>query len=725
MIVLGAKGGEHEACFALVKDGEPLFVYEVERFNRVKHGMSSDLTVLFQGLADHGIVPGDVDAIANCGDPGLIPERLRQLRGFLSGPAFEKAAKNVEWRHPTFHRILASAGFDEDRIVDVRHHLCHAASVFYASPFDDAAVLSIDCSGEADTAMLAHGSRRDGIKILRTISPPHSLGRFYEATTHWLGWGFGEEGKTMALAAYGDPDRYLADLSEVFHVAADGFFEFDARLSDGSFSYSNDEIVGRVFEELFGPRRRREDDLEQHHKDVAAATQHLCERAMVRLAATLKELTGSNALLLAGGVASNSVSNGVIRSLGIYRHVVVFPQVTDAGTALGAALYAYHQKQTGPHRHWEMRHPFLGRQIDVARVHEAAAAFGVEGARCGDPAAFAAERLAAGRIVGWIQGRAEIGPRALGNRSILGNPLTRGIKTRINMEVKHREDWRPFAPSVLEDDLTDFFDVTEPLPFMTVVAPLRAQWRDKLSSISHVDGTARVGSVSESFNPLFYRLIREVKAKTGIGMVLNTSFNDRGEPLVQTCAQALRLFASSGMDTMVIGNWVFEDKRNALLRDFDPLSVNCRTLGEKPTLLVALRDTDYTQRAIDVLLREQTVSTLTLCTMRKNETLRFPGNVLPLDSPAGLAELAMNWPQVVVLTPWRADRFVFDPAVYYSEIAQMCRRLIEAGTDELFWVDPPGQVVLALDVLYVHHRRQPFGTMAARAVDSHGVRRSG
>jgi len=324
MIVIGAKGGEHDACFALVKDGEPLFVYEVERFNRVKHGMSSDCAVLFQGLADYGISPGDVDVVASCGDTSLMPERIRQISGYLSGPAFARATKNVEWRHPAFQRILIAAGFEEDRVIGVRHHLCHAASVFYASPFDDAAVLSVDGSGEADTAMLAACSRRDGIKILRTIGLPHSLGRFYETATQWLGWGFGEEGKTMALAAYGDPNRYLADLSDVFRIDADGFFEFNPQLTDGSFSYSTDELVSQVFEELFGPRRKRAEGLEQRHMDVAAATQHLCERAMVRLAVALKKQTGSKVLLLAGGVASNSVSSGAIRRQGIFQRVVVF-----------------------------------------------------------------------------------------------------------------------------------------------------------------------------------------------------------------------------------------------------------------------------------------------------------------------------------------------------------------------------------------------------------------
>ncbi|MEU6884841.1 carbamoyltransferase C-terminal domain-containing protein [Streptomyces viridosporus] len=715
MIVLGAKAGEHDACFALVKDGEPLFVYEQERFNRVKHGMSSDVSVLFEGLAEHGVAPGDIDLVATCGDHGLVPERLRQAREYLTGAALERATKNVEWRHPTFHRVLAAAGFGEDRVVDVRHHVSHVASVFYASPFDDAAVLSLDCSGEADTAMLAHCTRRDGISILETIGLPHSLGRFYEAVTHWLGWGFGEEGKTMALAAYGDPKRYAADLSGLLRVDDDGLFAFDAGLTDGTFSYSTQELVTRVFEERFGPRRKRDDELEQHHKDVAAAGQYLCERVMLRLATTLKKRTGSNALLVAGGVALNSVGNGLIRREGIFPRIAVYPQVTDAGAALGAALYTYHQRErSGSHHYWEMKHPFLGREIDLDRVREAAAAAGLEGVRCDDPAAFAAERLAAGRIVGWIQGRSEIGPRALGNRSILGNPATPGIKTRINAEVKHRENWRPFAPSVLEEDLSTYFEASEPLPYMTVVAPLREEWREKLESISHVDGTARVGTVGDSFNPLFSRLIREFKQRTGMGMVLNTSFNDKGEPIVQTCEQALRLFASSGMDVLVIGDWVFEDKRGARVGDLDPLRINCRKLPDRPTLLVALQDADHAQRAMDVLGREQVVSTSAVCVVGERETPRFDGEVVRVDSQDGLFETAGNWPQVVVLVPWSADKFVFDPAVYHSETAETSRRLIEAGTHDLFWVDPSGQVVLARDVLYVHHA-QPSGVPAAYA----------
>jgi carbamoyltransferase len=198
-------------------------------------------------------------------------------------------------------------------------------------------------------------------------------------------------------------------------------------------------------------------------------------------------------------------------------------------------------------------------------------------------------------------------------------------------------------------------------------------------------------------------------------MVLNTSFNDRGEPIVQTCEQALRLFASSGMDAVVIGNWVFEDKRNSRTSGFDPLSVNCRALHDKPTLLVLLQDASYAQRAIDVLLREGSTGALTLCIMGEREAPLFPGKVLSLDRLGGLRELAAHWPQVVVLTPWTADRFVFDPVAYHSEVAEVCRRLIEAGTHELFWVDPLGQVVLALDVLYVHHPAQPFGPMTSRA----------
>jgi carbamoyltransferase len=715
MIVLGVKGGEHDACFALVKDGEPVFVYEQERFNRVKHGMSSDLTVLFEGLAEHGISPDDIDVVANCGDPDLVPERLRQAGQYLTGSAYAKAAENVKWRHPTFQRVLVAGGFAEDRVVGVRHHVCHTASVFYASRFDDAAVLSIDCSGEADTAMLSHCTDQGGVNVLESVGVPHSLGRFYESVTYWLGWGFGEDGKTMALAAYGDPERYLEKLSTVFRVADDGFFEFDSTLTDGTFSYSKEEVSDQVIEGLFGPRRTRDGELQQHHMDVAAAAQELCEQVMVRLAVTLKKRTGSNALLLTGGVASNSVGNGAIRSARVFDHVVTYPHITDSGTALGAALYVYHQKrQQKSRRRWEMRHPFLGRSIDLERIHEAADAAGLEGFQCGDPAAAAADRLAAGQIVGWIQGRSEIGPRALGNRSILGNPLTPGIKTRINLEVKHREDWRPFAPSVLEQDQGIYFDATESLPYMTIVAPVREEWREKLASISHVDGTARVGSVSESFNPLFYRLINEFKTRSGIGMVLNTSFNDRGEPIVQTCTQALRLFGSSGMDALIIGDWVFEDKQNARVDEFNPLSDNCHQLPDRPSLVVSLQNVELTQRAMNVILRQRALSVLSVCMPWACETAQINGcKVLPVDGQEGLIEAARSWPQIVALVPWRADRFIFDPSVYYSDFAEVCRSLIESGTHELFWIDIHGQIVLARDVLYVHHQKLPLGVPAA------------
>ncbi|AOW88285.1 carbamoyltransferase [Streptomyces olivaceus] len=708
MIVLGAKAGEHDACFALVKDGEPLFVYEQERFNRVKHGRSSDLSVLFEGLAEYGLAPGDVDLVATCGDHGLVPERLRQARAYLTGEALEKATKNVTWRHPTFHRLLAAAGFGEDRVVDVRHHVSHVASVFHASPFDDAAVLSLDCSGEADTAMLAHCTRRDGIGILETVGLPHSLGRFYEAVTSWLGWGFGEEGKTMALAAYGDPERYAADLSGLLQVDGDGLFRFDEGLTDGTFSYSTPELVARVFEERFGPRRGREDEIGQHHKDVAAAGQYVCERVMLTLATTLQKRTGSNALLVTGGVALNSVANGLIRKEGVFPRIAVYPQVTDAGAALGAALHTYHQRvQPDARRHWEMSHPFLGRGIDLDRVGEAAAAAGIEGVRCDDPAAFAAERLAAGQIVGWIQGRSEIGPRALGNRSILGNPATPGIRARINAKVKHRENWRPFAPSVLEEDLSTYFEATDPLPYMTVVAPLREEWRETLDAVCHVDGTARVGTVGESFNPLFSRLIRAFKQRTGLGMVLNTSFNDKGEPIVQTCEQALRLFVSSGMDALVIGDWVFEDKREARVGDLDPLRINCRGLPDRPTLLVALPEVGHAQHTVDVLGRERILTSSALCAVGEGEAPRFAGEVVRADGEDALFEIAGKWPQAVFLVPWGADKFVFDPEVYHSGTAEVSRRLIEAGTDDLYWVDPTGQVVRARDVLYVHQTPPP------------------
>jgi predicted NodU family carbamoyl transferase len=683
-IVLGTKPGQHDACFALVRDGEPLFIYEQERFNRVKHGMSSHLAVLFEALEEHSIAPRDIDLVTNCMDPGRLPERRRQVRRYLSGPAATAMDDHLAWRLPTWHRLLEAAGFGPERVVDLRHHICHAAGVYYASPYDDAAILSVDGSGETETALLAHG-RRGEIQVLRTIPHPHSLGHFYQAATFWLGWGFGEEGKTMALAAHGDPGRWRKSLDEIIEVDEQGRFRFADVDGGRSFPYTSRGLADTVFTRAFGPGRRDDEELSELHKDVAAGVQQICEEVMLRSARFLRGETGAKVLLLAGGVGLNSVSNGLILESGLFDQVVAYPQANDAGTALGGALHAHHHLGGAPRRRWHMTHACWGREIDRHDLDRAARHHGVRGAQVDDVVGVAAEILASGRIVGWVQGRAEIGPRALGNRSILADPLAPGIKDRVNERVKHRETWRPFAPSVLREDLAEYFDADHDLPYMTVVVRVRAAWRGRLSSVCHVDGTARVQTVTRESNPRFHALLVAMKQRTGLGMLLNTSLNDRGEPLVQTCDQALELFLRSEMDALVLGDHVFVDKpATADVPDFSPHRWNFAKLPRTPLLFVADAPTPATER--------------TLSRLRD-----LHPRVEMADGWAAATALAGDFGGVVHLSEHSADEFAFDPAVYGSKTADLSRALMEETGTPVLWIDRYGDVVPMQDVLYVHH----------------------
>ncbi|MFE4857450.1 carbamoyltransferase [Streptomyces sp. NPDC056670] len=684
MIILGTKPIQHDACFALVKDGEPLFIYEQERFNRVKHGMSSDLSTLFAALEEHSLTPRDIDLVTNCIDPARLDERKRQTRTFLDASAANEAAAELDWRLPTWHDSLIAAGFPAERVVSIRHHLCHAAGVFYAGPYEDAAILSVDGSGETETAMLAHGSGRD-IDVLRTTPHPQSLGHLYQAATFWLGWGFGEEGKTMALAGYGDPERCRKQLEEFVLIRDDGDFSFAPAERPAAGRYTSEEIARDVFAASFGPPRRGVEPLTQLHKDVAAAVQAVCEDIMLKSARHLRERTGSRTLLLTGGVALNSVSNGHILRSGLFDEVVVYPQANDSGTALGGALYAHHHLAGRPRGTWHMEHPYWGKRIDTENVERAATAFGQRGKRREDVVEAAADLLAAGRTVGWVQGRSEVGPRSLGNRSVLGNPLVAGIKQRINDGIKHRENWRPFAPSVLREDLSTYFEADQDLPYMTVVATIREEWRERLASVGHVDATARVQTVTERSNPRFYALLKAFKERTGVGVLLNTSYNDRGEPLVQTSEQALRLYTTSELDALAIGDWLFTDKEPApAAAPFAPWLDTFAKLPDNRILLVE-------------------GSPPLPGPMRSHLLALRPGVAVAEADQRNVDDLRAEYDTVVRYVDRTADSFVFDRALYHSETAEEARRIMREAELPVYWIDSRGDVVPARDVLYLRH----------------------
>ncbi|MEU9123224.1 carbamoyltransferase C-terminal domain-containing protein [Streptomyces sp. NPDC048506] len=684
MIILGTKPVQHDACFALVRDGEPLFIYEQERFNRIKHGMSSHLSVLFEALDEYSIAPHQIDLVTNCIDPSRLEARKRQARGYLSGPDAEDMERYLDWRIPTWHKSLLAAGFPADRVVNIPHHICHCAGVYYASPFDDSAILSVDGSGETETSMLAHGSGND-ITVLRTTPLPQSLGLFYQGATMWLGWGFGEEGKTMALAAYGDPARCRAALDAFIRVDDTGAYAFLPARRRGGNRYTSAELAATVFTRSFGPPRRPEEPLTSLHQDVAAAVQAICEEIMLNSARYLKAATGSANLLITGGVALNSAANGRIMHSGTFDRIDVYPQANDSGTALGGALYAYHRLSGSERpRRWRITHPYWGREVDLENLPDVAARHGQRGVHVGDQEA-AAELLAGGRILGWVQGRSEVGPRALGNRSILGNPLAPDIKRRINDGIKHRENWRPFAPSVLREDLAEYFEADQDLPYMTVVAPVREEWRDKLASVGHVDGTARVQTVTEESNPRFYALLKAFKRRTGLGVLLNTSFNDRGEPLVQTCEQAFRLYLTSTMDALCIGDWLFTDKEpHSPVQPFAPYLDNFARI---PTGRLAL------------------VEPAGPMPEPMKAHLMSRAEVHPVTMSEVLAEAASHrWDGVLCYLGGTADLFVFDRDLYFSDCADASRRLMEEAGLPVHWIDGWGDVTPARDVLYLHHR---------------------
>jgi carbamoyltransferase len=705
MIILGTKPAQHDACFALVRDGEPLFIYEQERFNRVKHGMSSHLSVLFDALAEHSISPRQIDLVTNCINPALLGERKQQVRRFLDGPAVGEMDAYLDWRLPTWRQVLLAAGFPAERVIDVRHHVCHCAGVYYSSPFNDAAILSLDGSGETETAMMAHGSGRD-IKILRTTDHPQSIGLFYQAATYWLGWGFGEEGKTMALAAYGDPNRFRKRVETFVEVDGDGNFRFVPLESTRDCRFTSEELVKYFFSRYFGPARPPEEPLSRLHMDVAAGVQAVCEKVMMNSARFLRRETGAEHLLLTGGVGLNSVSNGLIMRAGLFDRVVAYPQANDTGTALGGALYAYHQfVPASERRSWHMVHGYWGKRIDTDNVELAARKYGLQGVRTINVHETAADLLAAGNIVGWVQGRSEIGPRALGNRSILGNPTVPGVKDMINAGIKHREHWRPFAPSVLREDLAEYFEADQDLPYMTIVAPIREKWRGPLESVGHVDGTARVQTVTEESNPLFHALLTAFKRRTGLGVLLNTSFNDRGEPLVQTCDQALRLYAASAMDAVCIGDHVFTEK-TATAKPA-PFAAYFHNFDKLPdTRLLLLRSEGrMTAAMLQHLLRVRPCLKIAADACHALDVLPGPERSRPHIVRRLSANLQADYDAVVCYVNRPADRFIFDRDLYYSEVAELSRHVMDTACMPVYWIDATGDVTPARDVLYVHHEQ--------------------
>jgi carbamoyltransferase len=582
MILLGINAYHANASAALVRDGQLVAAAEEERFNRVKYAAGFPARAIAYCLRAAGATLRDLDHIAVPRDPWA---RLgTKLAYAVRMPQFALERARVLVRFAGLRAELARA-FDTDpsvlraRFHRVEHHKAHLASSFFVSPFDRAAVLSADGLGDFASTMWGAGAgARLGVD--GAIAFPHSLGMYYTAVTQYLGFRkFGDEYKVMGLAAYGEP-AYLDEFRRILH--APGGLAF--RLGLDYFIHQRDgadmtwresdrtpvlaRLFSRFLEERLGPARGEGEPLDQRHRDIAASLQARLEEVYFELLKTLAARTAEKALCLAGGVAFNCVANGKIFDRTPFTEVYVQPAAGDAGLAVGAAFYVYHQILGQPRR-FVMEHAYWGPEFSPAEIREALEPSpAVRGgyrvrALAGDALLRAtAERLAAGNIVGWFQGRMEWGPRALGNRSIVADPRRAEMKDVLNARIKHREPFRPFAPSVLEEAAGDFFERSDPSPYMLLAYRVRPEQRHAIPAPTHVDGTGRLQTVSRRTNPLYWGLLNEFGKLTGVPVLLNTSFNEN-EPIVCTPAEALDCFLRTKMDVLVLGNFLVEKEESA------------------------------------------------------------------------------------------------------------------------------------------------------------------
>ena len=563
--VLGLSAHYHDSAAALVKDGELVAAASEERFSRIKHDPALPVAAATWCLESQNITAHDLEYVVFHEKPLWKFERLMvtQLREFpRSFKAFQRMA--MTWLpDKLWIRSTIAKHFDiaSSKILFCDHHLSHAASAFYCSPFESAAVLTIDGVGEWATAVLFDADS-SGIERLSEVRFPHSIGLVYSAFTAYLGFQVNEgEAKVMGLAAYGQP-RFKDEVQRVIRSRGDGSFECD--LSYFSYHYSATDSYTARFEELFGPARNPSvafdltSAADQRYADIAASVQAVAEDCVVDLAKALHRQTGKSDLCFAGGVALNGVINGRLLQRTPFARLFVHPAAGDDGCAAGAALWAWNEAIGGP-RGPPLQTAGLGKAWSDGYLATVLRDVGAEHERLDEDKVIerAVDDLQNGQAVGWFQGRFEWGPRALGHRSILADAARKGMNERINEKVKFREQFRPFAPAVLAGAEQAYFDLPGGAslltPWMLLVAPVHMAAREKLPATTHVDGTARPQVVAPGPNPQFHRLLRAFGEATGQPVLLNTSFNLKGEPIVASPLQALRTFYSSELDVLYLG----------------------------------------------------------------------------------------------------------------------------------------------------------------------------
>jgi carbamoyltransferase len=587
--ILGISAFYHDSAAALLVDGEIVAAAQEERFSRIKHDYNFPKQAVTWCLKQTGLTPDLLDFVVFYDKPLLKFDRLLEtylafapagLRSFMMAmPLWLKTKLHL----PREIRKALGNQFTK-RIAFTGHHESHAASAFFPSPFDEAAILTIDGVGEWDTAAIAHG-KGNRIRMLKTLHFPHSLGLLYSAFTYFCGFKVNSgEYKLMGLAPFGEPKYADLILEKLVDLKPDGSLAMDMRY----FNYCQGlTMTSPEFDRLFGgPPRNPESTITQREMDLAASVQKVTEEAILRMARTARTLTGCRYLCLAGGVALNCVANGKLLRSGVFDDIFVTPAAGDAGGALGAALFLHYQLLENSREtkgRDTLKGSLLGPSYDTAEIQRFLRERQVPYKafeREEDLLKTVAEDIAAGKVIGWFHARMEFGPRALGARSIIGDARNEQMQATMNLRIKFRESFRPFAPCVLREDVSEYFELDRESPYMLLVAGLKEELRrapargemssmqepdlrkrinmvrSSLPAITHVDMSARVQTVDEERHGRFYRLMKEFKRQTGCGVIINTSFNIRGEPLVCTPQDAYRCFMASEMDVLVLENCV-------------------------------------------------------------------------------------------------------------------------------------------------------------------------
>lgn len=602
MKILGISAYYHDSAAAIVIDGEIIAAAQEERFTRIKQDASFPHNACKYCIQKSGYSLNELDAIVFYDKPMLKFERLLETyygfapKGILS---FLKAIpvwlKEKLFLTDILNKELKLLGnYDKKKVklLFTEHHLSHAASAFYPSSFEDSAIITLDGVGEWATTSICKGNNNN-IEVLKEMPFPHSIGLLYSAFTYFLGFKVNSgEYKLMGLAPYGNPNsekvKNYRDIikSHLIDIKEDGSIWMDQKYFN--YSVGLEMVKEKKWAVLFGfPIRKPESKIEQHHCDLALAIQEVTEEIIIRISKEAKKLTGSNNLCLAGGVALNCVANGKLVNEGIFENIYIQPAAGDAGGALGAALATYYIYYKNERKIYgsidSMNGSYLGPEysdIDIEYTSNKYKGIFKKYDDFDDLANEVSSLLANGNVVGWFQGRMEFGPRALGNRSILGDARNSEMQKKLNLKIKFREGFRPFAPSVLAEDMQSFFELNSISPYMLLVAPVKKERRSKvpdsyfslemmdrlyiqrsdIQSITHVDFSARIQSVHKSTNLKYWKLIEKFKKQTGYGIIVNTSFNVRGEPIVCSPEDAYKCFMRTDMDYLVLGNYLFDKK---------------------------------------------------------------------------------------------------------------------------------------------------------------------